>query len=118
MKAHLADQARTFVERQRQLFLLGCKCALLTYEPERYNGSFGDDNQVIEDILKFAVEEGLNRNSSEYGKPESEESREGRPFTAVLSSVRGIQCDKVWNIAFEVRFSKPFPNCTTDYRNC
>ena len=117
MKACLTGQELTFVERQRELFLLGCKCALLTHEGEQYNRSFGGGKQVIERILSFAVEEGLNPQDSRYEQPESKESREERPFTSVISSARGSQCDNVWNIAFEVCFSNLFPDCTADRLN-
>ena len=114
MKACLANQALMFAERQQELFLLGCKCALLTHQPERYIRLFGDGTQVIEEIIKLAVEEDLDRKDSDHGQPNSEESHEGRPFTAVISSARGSQCDNVWSIVFEV-CSHPFLNCITDH---
>ena len=110
-KARLADQAPTFVERQQELFFLTFRCALFMHKGEQYKGLFGDGTQVVEEILKFAVEEDLNRKDSDHGQPNWDELRGGMPFTALILSARGSQCDNVWNIAFKVRSSHPFPKC-------
>ena len=101
---NLSGQAEYYRGRQEALFFLTFKSTLLLIKRTWYAEPF-DRDQVIRQLLRLAIEEDLDRKRTVAAGGRVQEDNTTRPFTSVLASARGGECDRVWAVVYRVRNS-------------
>ena len=96
-------KAEKCAERQAQLFFLTFKFALWAKRGELHKDKFDQSHQdaVIQKMLNYAFEENRCSSCRNHNRSPSQD-RQDRPFTFVLASARGLQCDTVWEEVYQV----------------
>ena len=92
------DNTKIYAERQAQLFFLTFKCTLWAQKKKSYTAKF-NQTEVIREVLNYALEE---KHPPSTKKCTRSQDRQARPFTFVLTSARGKQCDEVWKVVYQV----------------